>query len=147
MTLLWLVEFQCFKQECSGLLHFVKFEEDLDNCIDWSLWVACCVSDSNHFSKVDCCLGVVWHNRPQYFDEVRSMVHLLAVRNNLIELAGLNKSLDYLIWGSTRLEHFKSQLRVKLSNCIAKLITHCKFVFVDPIFNHRNPTLGENWTA
>jgi len=74
------------------------------------------------------------------------MVHLLTVRYNFVKLVCFNKTLDDFVRRAGLLEYFKSKLRVVLSDCVTKSITHGKFAFVYPFLNQCNFTLLKNWS-
>lgn len=97
VALVGAVAFQGLEEECGALLDFVELEEGVDTLINVSLWWAL-VSVGNHLGEVDSGLWVDWHDLTQDFYEVWYMAGLLAVWHDFIELIGLNKALDDLVW-------------------------------------------------
>ena len=138
MTLIGVVALKCLQKECSSLLDLGVLQEALDNLLNRSLWVTLWVSHSDHLGQTNGGLRIVWNGGLQDLDEVGSVVHLLAVGDNLIELIGFNESLDNLIGVTTFLESFQSQLWVLGSDGVTKFFTHGQLIVVDPAFDQGN---------
>ena len=97
MALVWAVSLQGLEEECGALLDFVELEEGIDALVDVCLlWALLSVGD--HLGEVDSGLWVDWHDLAQDFHEVWDVAGLLAVWHDLLELVGLNKALDDLLW-------------------------------------------------
>ena len=147
MAFIHKVAFERFEKESSCFLNLIVFEEDLGYCFDWGFWVALGVTSGDHFGEAYRGLWVARNDWAEDFNEVWAVVHLLAVRDNLVELVRFNKSLDNFVWVSRFLERFKRQLRIVLADSITKFITHREFVIVDPAFNKCHFALLENGAA
>ena len=125
MSFIYEVAFEGFEEERSRFLHFVVFEEDLGHCFDGCFGVALGVTGCDHFGQADGGLGVAGDDWAEDFYEVGSVVHLLAVRDNLIKLVRFNKCLDNFIRVTWLLESFERELGIILTDSVTKLITHC----------------------
>lgn len=141
------IAFQCFEEERRRFLHFVVLKEHLGNGIDWSFRVALGVPHSDHLGESDSRLGVAGDHITKDLNKVGSVIHLLAVRNNFVELVCLDESLNDLVRIAAFLERLKRKLWVVLANGVAQLITHSQLVVVNPAFYQRHLALLEHRTT
>ena len=146
VTLVLSVSFKSFQEESSALLEFVELKEHVNNLINLSLWWSV-VSVGNHFSKSNSGLGVDWHDLSQNADKIWDMASLLAVRHDLIKLICFNQTLNDLIRTSRLLIDVQSQLWIRSSNQISKLIGHRKLSFLDPVLNQVQLVLSDDWSS
>jgi hypothetical protein len=72
---------------------------------------------------------------------------LLTVWHDLVELVGLNKSLDDFVWCSSLLEDSQGKLWVVLSNEVSELVRHGKLILFDPVFDQTDFSLLKDWTG
>lgn len=116
------VTFKSLKKNGGGFLHSLVLEEDLDNTIKWSLWLATSITHGDHLGEVNSCCWVLGDDSSEDLHEVRLVTSLLAVGKDLVELVGFNESLENSIGASTFLENLQGKVRVVLSNEITKLV-------------------------
>jgi len=136
VSLVWTVLNKSLKQECSGLLYSSIFKEYLNNTVNGSLGDICTVSVSDHFGERYSCLRVSWNDIAENLDKIWRVVHLLAVRHNLVMLSSLNKSLDDTLWSVSRVRSHvnrECKLRVELLDHVSELICEGKLVVLDPL--------------
>jgi len=124
-------------------LNFVELKENLSNLINIGFWWTL-ISICNHFSKSYCCLWVYWHNLSQNFGKIRDMSCLLAIWHNFIKLICFNQSLNHFIRWSWLLINLECHLRICLSYKISQFISHCQFLFFNPVFNKVQFVLQDN---
>jgi hypothetical protein len=92
-------------------------------------------------------LRVDWDHVTEDLDEVRRIVDLLAVRDNLISLPSLNESLNDSLWGVRGIRTHvdgECELGVELLNHISKLVGNSKLIILDPLLQNRNLALLED---
>jgi len=146
VTLIWSIAFESIQQEGSAFLDLIELQESIHDLVDVSFWWAL-ISVGYHLGKTDSGLWVHWHDLSKDLDEIWDMSCLLAVWHNLIKLIGFDQTLDNLVWGSRFLIDVESHLWISLSNKVTELISHGKFLFLDPILNQVKLVLSNDGSS
>lgn len=134
MPLVGSVVLEGLEEEGGALLHLVELQKDGDNLIDLSLWWAL-ISVRHHSREADSRLRIDGHDLSQDLDEIWSVAGLLAVWHDLVQLVGLDESLNHLLWRAGLLVDAEGHLWVGGSDEVSQLVSHGQFLLLDPILD------------
>lgn len=144
VSLIGSVALEGLEEEGGAFLDLVEFQENVDDLIDLGLWWTL-VSVGDHSGEANSSLWVDRHDLSEDLDKIRRMSSLLAVRHDLVELVGLNESLNDLVRGARLLVDAESHLWVSLSDEVSKFVGHSQLFLLDPVLDQIELILLDNW--
>uniref|UniRef100_A0A1B0F0L0 Clathrin heavy chain linker core motif domain-containing protein n=1 Tax=Phlebotomus papatasi TaxID=29031 RepID=A0A1B0F0L0_PHLPP len=143
-TFIRTIMLESIKKESRTLLNHVLFHEDVNDLINIRERFLIC---NQHTSKSSSLFRIGSHHRTQQIDIVWSIVDLLGIEDDLLELTRFGKALNNLVGDICAQIDGQSKGQIGGFDQITQFLTTFQFLLLQPLLTQLLPTLQQNRTT